>query len=97
MAKKAENTRELQGWDEIAEFLGLPVATAHRWQKSGMPVHRGGRYVYANPDELNVWLNRESPSRFPAHIATSNEDLATDLKRALREAKAGRKGTRKAA
>jgi hypothetical protein len=48
MPKQDKNQRELQGWQEIAEFLGLPEATAHRWEKSGMPVHRGGRYVYAN-------------------------------------------------
>jgi phage terminase Nu1 subunit (DNA packaging protein) len=90
MAKKADDRKELQGWDEIAEFLGLPVATAHRWQKSGMPVHRGGRYVYANPEELNGWLSRESPSRFPAHITTANEDLAADLRQALAQARKGK-------
>src|SRR5438445_13794999 len=89
---------ELQGWQEIAEFLGLPVATAQRWQRSGMPVHRGGRYVYANPEELNSWLSSESPSRFPAHIATTNnEDLAADLKQALVQAKLKGKHARKAA
>jgi hypothetical protein len=96
MPKKTEKTKELQGWNEIAQFLGLPVATAQRWQKAGMPVHRGGRYVYANPEELNGWLSRESPSQFPAHIATVNEDLGADLKRALSEAKK-QKRTRKAA
>ena len=88
---KDDNANELQGWDEIARFLGLPVATAQRWQKSGMPVHRGGRYVYANPEELNRWLSKESPSHFQAHIATEDEDLAADLKQALKEAKTGRK------
>jgi phage terminase Nu1 subunit (DNA packaging protein) len=97
MAKKAESAKELQGWGEIAEFLGLPVATAQRWQKSGMPVRRGGRYVYANPEELNRWLNRESPSRFPTHIATTNEDLAADLKQALAQAQSKGKRSRKAA
>jgi hypothetical protein len=91
MPKKNDNASELQGWDEIAQFLGLPVATAQRWQKSGMPVHRGGRYVYANPEELNRWLNKESPSHIQAHIATENEDLAADLKRALKEARTARK------
>jgi phage terminase Nu1 subunit (DNA packaging protein) len=97
MPKRTDDKKELQGWEEIAEFLGLPVATAHRWQKSGMPVHRGGRYVYAKPDELNVWLNRESPSRFSAHIATENQDLGADLKQALAEAKSRGRRTRKAA
>src|SRR5438445_12842242 len=58
---------ELQGWQEIAEFLGLPVATAQRWEKSGMPVHRGGRYVYALPEELNRWVAKSRP---PALLST---------------------------
>jgi hypothetical protein len=57
-----------------------------------MPVHRGGRYVYAAPDELNRWL-----AHAPVHIATEGEDLAADLKRALSEAKRKRKPARKAA
>ena len=88
---KDDKASELQGWHEIAQFLGLPVATAQRWQKSGMPVRRGGKYVYANPEELNRWLSTESSSNFQAHIATANKDLTGDLKQALKEAKAGRK------
>ena len=94
---KAGDASELQGWDEIARFLGLPISTAQRWQKSGMPVRRGGRYVHANPEELNRWLSKESPSHLQAHIATENEDLAADMKQALKEAKTGRersKGSR---
>ena len=52
-----------------------------------MPVHRRGRYVYANPEELNRWLNKESPFHLQPHIATENEDLVADLKRSLKEAK----------
>jgi phage terminase Nu1 subunit (DNA packaging protein) len=96
--EEKSQTRELQGWQEIADFLGLPVATAQRWQKSGMPVRRGGRYIYAVPAELNAWLSKESPSHSSVHIATEHEDLAADLKRALSEARRTRtKSTRKAA
>jgi hypothetical protein len=56
-----------------------------------MPVHRGGRYVYAQPEELNRWLSKELPSRAPVRIVTEHEDLAADLKRALSEAKRKRK------
>jgi hypothetical protein len=98
MVKKSKDqSRELQGWQEIAEFLGLPVATAQRWERSGMPVHRGGRYVYALPDELNGWLGKESHSGSPVHLATESTDLAADLKRALSEARHKRKPSRKAA
>jgi hypothetical protein len=96
MAKKKNQSGELQGWQEIAEFLGLPQAIAHRWEKSGMPVHRGGRYVYAIPEELNRWLSKESPSNLPVRVANEDEDLAGDLKQALSEAKR-HKSTRKAA
>jgi len=98
VTKKAKvQTHELQGWQKIAEFLGLPIATAQRWQNSGMPVRRGRRYVYAVPEELNAWLSKQSSSHAPVHIATEHEDLAADLKRALLEAKRNRKSTRKAA
>ena len=43
------------------------------------------------------WLNRDSPSRFPAHIATKNEDLAADLKQTLAQAKWRGRRTRKTA
>jgi phage terminase Nu1 subunit (DNA packaging protein) len=95
--KNTAQPSELQGWQEIADFLGLPIATAQRWQKSGMPVRRGGRYVYAVPAQLNAWLSKESSSHAPVHIATEQEDLAADLKRALSQAKRDRKPTRKAA
>jgi hypothetical protein len=98
MAKKEKNqTRELQGWQEIAEFLGLPVATALRWERSGMPVHRGGRYVYALPDELNGWIVKESRSHSPVHIATESADLTADLRRALSETRRKGRSSRKAA
>jgi hypothetical protein len=45
----------LKGWQQIAKFLGQPVATAQRWAKSGMPVARQGRYVTAVPEDLNRW------------------------------------------
>jgi hypothetical protein len=35
-------------------------------------VHRGGRYVYAVPEELNRWLGKESHAHAPVHIATGN-------------------------
>ena len=73
------------------------VATALRWEKPGMPVHRGGRYVYAVPDELNRWIGKESSSHSPVHIATKSADISDDLKRALSEAKRKRKPARKAA
>ena len=48
-------------------------------------LHRGGRYVYAQPDELNAWLSKESLSRAPVHIATEDADLSADLKLAFQK------------
>lgn len=80
-------TRPLQGWKAIAEFLGLPVTTAQRWGRSGMPVRRQGRFTVADPDELRQWLGRESEMPEPAHIATNSADLAAGLKASIAQAR----------
>jgi hypothetical protein len=72
---------ELQGWQQIAAFLGQPVAVAQRWARSGMPVARRGRYIYSLREELNRWLGRESAE--PVQIATEGTDLSAELKRGL--------------
>ncbi|PYX04600.1 MAG: hypothetical protein DMG85_17235 [Acidobacteria bacterium] len=35
---KTDELKALKGWQQIAKFLGQPVATSQRWAKSGMPV-----------------------------------------------------------
>ena len=72
----------LKGWRQIASFLGQPLSVAQRWTKSGMPVTRGGRNVYASPEGLNRWLGRESAGE-PVQIATETVDLTAELKRGL--------------
>jgi hypothetical protein len=81
MAKRELESGSLNGWQQIAEFLGLPVSAAQRWAKSGMPVTREGRRVQASPDELNQWLGREVSE--PVKIATEGTDLSAELKRGL--------------
>ena len=71
----------LQGWKQIATFLGLPVSAAQRWAKSGMPVTREGRRVQASPEEINRWMGRETSE--PVHIATESTDLGSELRRGL--------------
>jgi hypothetical protein len=51
---------ELRGWPAIAQFLGMPDSTVHRWATEGMPVRREGRNVVAGPEELNRRLQRTS-------------------------------------
>jgi hypothetical protein len=84
---RVQNER-LKGWNEIASFLGQPVAVAQRWARSGMPVIREGRFMYASREELSRYLGREAGPDVPVHIATENMDLSADLKRALAHARA---------
>ncbi len=79
---KAKQRESLNGWQQIAEFLGQPSSAAQRWAKSGMPVIHRGRRVQASPDELNRWLGRESAGE-PVQIATETADLTSELKRGL--------------
>ena len=76
-------TQPLKGWREIAEFLGQTVSVAQRWQKSGMPVTREGRSVFASPEELTAWVGTERGQKEPVHIASEAEDLLGDLKQGL--------------
>jgi hypothetical protein len=85
---KSQNIR-LKGWNEIASFLGQPVTVAQRWARSGMPVTREGRFMYASRGELSGYLGREAGLGVPVHIATENMDLSADLKRALAHARSG--------
>jgi len=83
MAKQKPEPALLKGWQEIAKFLSQPVALVQRWAKhSKMPVSRQGRYVVASPEDLNLWLARESGGE-PVHVVTESTDLAGDLRRGL--------------
>jgi len=75
--------RKLKGWTEIAEFLGQTASVAQRWQKSGMPVTREGRSVYASPEELTAWVGTERGHKEPVHSASEGGDLLGDLTQGL--------------
>jgi hypothetical protein len=81
----------LTGWKAIADYLHQPASAAQRWAKSGMPVERRGRYVTADPEQLNRWLGRESGSDEAVHIPSANENLSAELQRGLAEARRRRK------
>jgi hypothetical protein len=74
---------ELRGWPSIAQFLGLPDSTVHRWAKEGMPVRRESRNVVANPEELNQWVQRTSGEAAGVHVITPSSDLLKDLRSSL--------------
>ncbi len=80
---------DLRGWPAIAQFLGLPNSTVHRWAKEGMPVRREGRNVVASPEELNQWLQRTSGEATDVHVVTPGSDLLKDLRASV----AAHKGT----
>ena len=81
--KPKSKRRILKGWEEIAEFLGQTVSVAQRWQKSGMPVTREGRSVYAFSETLTAWVGTERGKKNPVCIASAGEDLVADLKQGL--------------
>lgn len=87
--KKSLPTTEdaLKGWTAIARFLGIPVATAHRWASEGMPVRREGRFTVADRDAVSAWLGRESHMPKPAHVMTKDADMAAALKESIEAAR----------
>lgn len=91
-AKPKSKSLVLQGWAEIAEFLGQTISVAQRWQNEGMPVTREGRFVHASPEELTAWVGTEHGQKDPIHIASEGEDLIADLKQGLSYVRRQHKG-----
>ena len=79
----------LNGWKQIAEFLGEPVTVVKRWASEGMPVTEQGRFVVTSPDQLSAWLGRESGK--PVRLATPDTDLMAELKRGIAFARSNSK------
>ena len=83
----AEVNGALKGWTAIARYLGIPVATAHRWASEGMPVRREGRFTVADREAVSAWLGRESHMPKPAHVMTADADVAAALKESIAAAR----------
>ena len=77
----------LKGWTAIARYLGIPVATAHRWASEGMPVRHEGRFTVADREAVSAWLGRESHMPKPAHVMTEDADMAAALKESIAAAR----------
>jgi hypothetical protein len=83
----ADNAGTFKGWTAIARFLGIPIATAHRWANEGMPVRREGRFTVADREAVNAWLGRESHMPKPARVMTKDADMAAALKESIEAAR----------
>lgn len=64
-------TRVLNSWKEISNYIGRGVRTVQRWEEHyGLPVHRpSGRdrsAVYALVDEVDAWLKAGATHQKPA-------------------------------
>ena len=61
-----EQSRRLDSWKEIAEYIGRDVRTATRWESQGLPLHRvpGGRgtSVFAFTNEIDAWMAGKRPA-----------------------------------
>ena len=44
--------------DEVAEFLGIPVATLYQWRHKGCgpEAYRVGRHLRYDPNTIRAWL-----------------------------------------
>jgi hypothetical protein len=90
-SKASSSSPLLKGWAAIASYLAIPVATAHRWAKDGMPVRREGRFTVADPTELSAWLGRESHMPAAAHVVTGETDLAAALSESISVARSNKR------
>jgi hypothetical protein len=107
-APPAADTDRLNGWKEIASFVGKGVRTAQRWERDfGMPVRRlgsnGGEVVFASRAEIAAWMQTAAHRRAaavpaPEDVAEPGPDLApeaavtSDRERSNRSDVSGRRG-----
>ncbi len=84
----------LNGWKEIAAYVGRGVRTVQRWEALGLPVRRPNSRlrsaVMTTTEEVDTWLNGCGDGRLQLRPATAGafaehyESLAQEI-RALRE------------
>jgi ABC-type uncharacterized transport system permease subunit len=57
----------LNGWKEIARYLGAGVRTAQRWEKLGLPIRRPhahlGSAVVVLSEDVDSWVSQCSNGR----------------------------------
>ena len=59
----------LVGWKQIAQYLGIGVRTAQRWELLGLPVRRPRSRlrsaVLVDTDDIKAWVSQCSDGRNP--------------------------------
>ncbi|MCL2611725.1 MAG: helix-turn-helix domain-containing protein [Nocardioidaceae bacterium] len=55
--------------DEVAEFLGIPVATLYQWRHKGTgpDAYRIGRHLRYEPRAVRAWLDEHLADHHGAH------------------------------
>ena len=56
-----DRTDRLLTVDELAIYLGVPVATLYQWRyrREGPPGFRVGRYIRYRPTDVQQWIERQ--------------------------------------
>ncbi|RYP84379.1 DNA-binding protein [Nocardioides guangzhouensis] len=59
------NLERLLSADEVAEFLGIPVATLYQWRHKGCgpEAYRVGRHLRYEPTAVRAWLDEHLADR----------------------------------
>jgi len=73
MIKGMEHRDRLLTVQELAEYLGVPVATLYQWRhrREGPPGFRVGRHVRYRWSDVAEWIEHQlgtSSSDFPSHV-----------------------------
>jgi excisionase family DNA binding protein len=60
--QRDDEPRELWTAEQVANFLGVPVATLYRWRHIGTGPHayRVGRHLRYDPVKLRQWLDEKA-------------------------------------
>lgn len=72
-------TRDLDGWKNIAAYLKVTPRAAQRWRRErGLPIHRMAGRIYASREELDEWARRNDSAFLEADPDTEGADGQTN-------------------
>jgi hypothetical protein len=63
----------------------MPVSTAQRWAKSGMPVTRSGRNVVASRECLDLWMHDEVEASASTRVPKDKSNLTSEPGKSVHE------------